>query len=148
MCLSVCDRVQPVVGTASRDHGGDKGEVLLVYLLVNISRIVYLQFVLGIYTLPGRWRRRIIYTKTYTNVHNLPPRGAPWFPCASLTGAPVHNICNCVYKNKHIYTQPPSARRVQHILAKDLGHTFNNQPPTLRHGHRTGKHACASPSKR
>ena len=55
----MCDRVQPIADTASRDHGGDKGEVLLVYLLVNNNRIVYLQLVLGIYTLPGRWPRRI-----------------------------------------------------------------------------------------
>ena len=41
----MCDRVQPVVDHAGRDHGGDKGEVLLVYLLVNNSRIVYLQLV-------------------------------------------------------------------------------------------------------
>ena len=28
--LSVHEGVQPVVGTAGRDHGGDRGEVLLV----------------------------------------------------------------------------------------------------------------------
>ena len=42
--FSVHEGVQWITSTASRDHGGDNGEVLLlVYLLFNTNRIVYLQ---------------------------------------------------------------------------------------------------------
>ena len=43
--FDVFERVRPCPARSCHrepDHGGDKGEVLLVYLLVNSSKIVYL----------------------------------------------------------------------------------------------------------
>ena len=40
--LSMSDSVQAALALAGRDHGRDKGEVLLFDLLISNGRIVYL----------------------------------------------------------------------------------------------------------